>query len=169
MANTPRFVARPSIPKLLLLTVGALIFVVGGLWFVGLFGSPPQPGSEWIGWASIVFFGLTAFGLIGRLLDRDDQIVVDERGLYWKRWCEQTIPWTEIRNVREAQVRRSRFLCIDLEHPELVRSSTLAGRIAGANRGLGFGDMGISTAGTDKSFDELKRAVFSCWHPPRAG
>ena len=167
IASQPRFVARPSVPRLLLLTTGALVLVVGAMWLAGVFGSPPEPGSEWVGWSCIAFFGLATLALIGRLFDRNDQIIIDSRGLYWRQWSEQTIPWTEVRNVREAQVRRSRFLCVDLVHPEWFPSSKVAGRLAGVNRKLGFGDLGISTSGTDKSFDELKQAVFSHWQPPR--
>jgi hypothetical protein len=150
---------------LLLLLAGSAVFVVGGLWMAGLFG-PSKPGDAWIGWVCVLFFGLATVVIGGRLFDRRDQIVIDERGISWARWSEQTIPWSEVRNVREAQVRRNRFLCIDLAHPEWFPSSTFVGRLAGANRRLGFGDITISAMGTDKSFGQLKQAVFSRWQRP---
>src|SRR4051812_21506771 len=114
MAFSTRFVARPSIPRLVLLLAASLVFDALGAWMAGLTGPAPRPGREWIGWASILFFGLGTVAIVLRLFDRDDQIIVDSRGLYWKRRSPDVIPWSEIVDVTEGQVRRQRFLCIFL-------------------------------------------------------
>ena len=111
------FVARPSPFRTGLLLLGALGFVALGLFFVGAFGPVPRPGSEWVGWLSILFFGFCFAAGLPRLFDRRDQIVVDGSGILWCQWSEATIPWSAIRAIEEHEVRRQKFLCLHLEDP----------------------------------------------------
>lgn len=152
---TEAFVARPAPWRILLLILGSLVFVLLGVWIAGLFGEEPRAGAAWIGWTSIIFFGACAIVGIQRLLDRQDQIVIGPRGIYWRRWSSQTIPWGAVQAVEERSLNRQRFLCIHLEDPSRFPSKTLVGRLATLNKGMGFGDIAINTLGTDRSFDEL--------------
>ena len=154
-----RFVARPSPWRIVLLLAGAAGFVVLGAWIAGLFGPPPRPGREWIGWAALLFFGLCGAMGVFRLFDRDDQIVVDAGGLYWKQYGAATIPWQDIGRIEARAIKRWRFLCVFLNEPGKFPAAGWAGALQGANRGLGFGDLALSTAGTDRSHAELVAAI----------
>jgi hypothetical protein len=146
-----------------LLLIAAVAFVATGVWLAGLLGPSLQPGREFIGWVGIAFFGAGAAAIIARLFDCDDQIIIDDRGIYWKRWSDHTIPWVEVKDVREARVRSTRFLCLDLKHPDRFPSRKPRRRLAAFNRRLGYGDISLSALGTDKRLDELKSAVLAYW------
>lgn len=167
MSLPTRFVARPSPARLTLLVLGSLAFVVLGAWVAGWLGPAPRPGREWIGWAAMLFFGLGAIVGVRRLFDQDDQIVVDGSGLYWKQWSEQTIPWSEVTDIREREIRRQRFLCLYLRNPERFPSGSAFSRMIRASNAMAdFGDISLSPIGTDKSFTELKDAILAYWRPP---
>lgn len=153
------FVANAAPSRLLLLVVGAAAFVVLGIWIAGIAGAPPEPGREWIGWLSIVFFGLCAALGLRRVFDSSEQVKISRSGVYFKQWSEQTIPWSEIANVTVWEFKGQKSLILHLTHPERYRSTTLLGKMAGANRALTGGDVAISLVGTDRSFADALAAV----------
>jgi hypothetical protein len=159
LSSDDRFTARPAPGRIFLLLLGSIGFVVLGLWMVGAFGEMPNPSRAWAGWLCIPFFGACAVGLGYKLFDRHDQIVVDQRGIYWRRWSPQTIAWDAIAAIEPRRVQRQDFLCLHLVDPSRFPSTTLLGRLAGMNRGMGFGDIAINTVGTDKKLAELEEAV----------
>ncbi len=54
---------------------------------------------------------------------------------------------------------RTPFLCLRLVDRDAYPSTRLLGKFAGLNRAWGFGDISVTTAGTDRSFAELLEAV----------
>jgi hypothetical protein len=154
-----RFVARNSPSRLALMVLGAAAFVALGLWLAGLFGPPPKPGREWLGWLASVFFGFA--GIVGarRLFDRSDQLVIDRNGIFWRHWSETTIPWSAIESFSRHSIRRQQFLSLHLKSPAMFPRSGAGGWVGNLNRGLGFGDIALTVAGTDRSFDELVEAI----------
>ena len=161
-----RFVARNSPRRNALLLAGALLFVAGGLWLAGLFGPPPKPGQEWIGWACAVFFGMCGVAFAPRLFDRDDRIVVDRNGIRWRQWSEATIPWSAIRSWSRRSVRGQQFICLVLKDPSQFPGSSRASWFGGINKAIGFGDIALNVVGTDRTFDELEAALRR-YAPPR--
>ena len=153
------FVARSSPWRLLLLVAGALAFVALGVWIAGIAGPPPKPGREWIGWASIIFFGFC--GIIGfrRVFDSSEQVKISSFGIYCKQWSEQTIPWSEITDISVWEFKRQKSLILQLAHPERYPSTTLLGKMAAVNRALTGGDVAISLTGMDRSFADALGAV----------
>jgi hypothetical protein len=141
---------------------------VAGAWVAGLFGPAPRPGREWAGWLAMVFFGLCAVIAVRRMFDRSDQMVIDRNGILWRRWSDATIPWTAVRGWSVAQVRSQRFICLFLKDPSQFPRAGAGALVGGLNRGLGFGDVTLTAAGTDRSFDELLAAV-ECWAPEQRG
>lgn len=155
----PTFVARPAFWHLLLMLCGSLAFVVGGIWIAGFLGDVPKPGKEWAGWLSIIFFGLCALAIFFRLFDRDDQIRISSIGIYWKQWSRDTIPWSEIVDISVWKFKNQKTILLHLQNPKRFPSTTLLGKLAGANRALTGGDIAINLSGTDKSFDEAMVAI----------
>jgi hypothetical protein len=139
-----------------------MAFVVFGLWIVGFVGSATKP-IKWLGLAQVALFGICGIKVFWDLLDRNEVIVVDSSGIYWRFWSDQTIPWAEVREVRETDTRGSQLLGLWLEHPETYRSTGLLGHFPWMSKRLGFGDISLDNAGTNKSFDQLKKAVLAGW------
>lgn len=162
-----RFVARYSPGRLILLLLGAVAFVVLGAWVAGLLGPAPRPGREWVGWASMLFFGLCGLVVAPRFFDDEDQIVIDRNGVLWRQWSVATIPWGAVRGWQVREVRNQRFVCLFLKDASQFPRARAGGLLAGLNRGLGFGDVALTAAGTDRKFDELLAAV-ERWAPMQA-
>ena len=159
-----RFVARNSRTRLVLMLVGSLLFVGIGLWMVGAFGEPPQgsgraAGKNWVGWIAIPFFGAIALAIVGRLRDGREQLVVDERGIVWRPWSADVIPWSEIERIVERHVARQVMFGVHLRDPSRCPPTRWTGRIAARQRGFGMGDMSLTLSGTDRSNDELRDAL----------
>lgn len=151
------FEANGSRWRVILLLAGALAFVALGI--VVLTIKPTDIARTIAGVAAIAVFG--AFFLIGlpRLGTQDAEIRVDQRGIMWKRWSGDTIPWSAIERVTVGQISNQRFACLFLRDPGAYRSTTVAGKFAGTNKAMGFGDIALSVTGTDRSFDELMAAI----------
>ena len=155
------FVARSSPWRILLLVAGGIAFVALGVWIAGIAGTPPKPGREWVGWASIVFFGLCSVFGVRRLFDSSEQLRISGSGIYYKPWAEQVIPWSEITDISVWEFKRQKSLILHLAHPERYPSTTLLGKMARANRMLTGGDVAVSLTGMDRSFAEALAAVES--------
>ena len=74
------FVAYNSRWRICLRFLGAIGFVAGGMWMVGAFGEVPSSprysggSAVFIGWLSIVFFGLCAVGIAKKFFDDRAQL-----------------------------------------------------------------------------------------------
>lgn len=154
-----RFVARNSPGRLFLLLLASLAFVLLGLWVAGVFGPPPKPGREWLGWLCALFFGLAPFRLVPRLSDRSDQMVIDRNGIFWRQWSEMTIPWSAVRSVSQRSVKGQHFVCVHLKDASMFPRAGAGAWLAGFNRRLNFGDVALTVTGTDRSFAELAAAI----------
>ena len=135
--------------------------------------APPAPQSSGDGFW-VTFFWLGTFGfaccaliLAGRLFDSRDQIVVDHRGILWRRRSDDPIPWQAISGIEVKSTQSIPFLCLWLRDPEAYRASGPAGWSDRLNRLMGFGDVSLTTIGLDRSFDELVDAVSR--HQPEIG
>jgi hypothetical protein len=155
------FEANLSRVRIALMLAGSIGFVVAGLWLVGAFGSPPSTTFKAVaaGWAGIVFFGACAIVFVRRLFQAGVEIRIDANGIYWRRWSDQTIPWNAIARISTGEIRRQRFVCLFLIDPRAFPAQGLAGKLAGASRAMGFGDIALSATGTDASFDALMASI----------
>ncbi|MES2059276.1 MAG: STM3941 family protein [Pseudomonadota bacterium] len=152
------FVAHVSRWRAALLVFGALVFVAGGVFVVQTKGLN-DPRALVTGWLGALFFGACA--LVGaRQLFRSGPVMeIDARGILWRRWSDERIPWSAIARAEAMSLRRQRFLALWLQDPEQYRSTHLLGRVAGVNKSMGFGDIALSVSGTDRSFADLVAAI----------
>jgi len=158
-----RLAARVSKGKTIGLVLIAAVFVAIGIWMV----TDPQPSRRigdvalvWsVGWLSIVFFG--ACGAIGaRQLFRTRSVLeIDAQGILWRRWSDQIIPWSAVVRAELRSVYGQNFLCLWLDAPARYPSRSTLGKLSALNKGMGFGDIALSTQGTDQSFDRLVEVV----------
>ncbi|MCW3837147.1 STM3941 family protein [Sphingomonas canadensis] len=161
------FEAGVSRGRVVLLLAGALLFVAAGIWFV----YDPEaisagsrflrdPGLvELLGWGAIAFFGLCAAVAVRQLFRTGVVMRIAPEGLYWRRWSEETIPWSAFDSAAYATIRSQRMLTLWLRDPDAYPSSTLLGRLAGANKALGFGDVTLTAQGLSQGFDAMAGAV----------
>lgn len=165
-----RFEARASIGGTALLVLGSLAFVVAGLCFVispdalaGPDGPPWMRGMPGlviaIGAAAVLFFGLTAMVGLRQFLRRGAVVTIDAAGIRWRRWSDATIPWDAISQVAVTEMMNQRFLSLWLADPAAWPSTSLSGRLAAANRGMGYGDITIAPAGLDRGAEAMWAAV----------
>jgi hypothetical protein len=159
------FVAYPSKWRLALLLLATIVFVVIGLWMIGLFGPPPDTGrldpafGTFFGWASVLFFGLCFF-VIGRMMtDTDAHVRINQRGIYWKRWSTDTIPWSEVTDVSVWEMQRQKSILLTLRDRDRYPSTTFMGKYAGFSRLLTGGDIAVTLSGTDGRFDDAMAAI----------
>ena len=159
------FVAYPSRPRIVLITLGAIAFVAGGLWMGGAFG--PAPSSSRyppelvfaIGWLSVVFFGLCAVLWVRRLFDGKEQLQIGPAGIRVAHWSDQTIPWSEIVEVTTWSYRRQKAIVLRLRDRTRFPGRGLAAKFSGLNRNLTGGDITISLTGTNRRFEDALAAI----------
>jgi hypothetical protein len=110
-----RVVFYPSRPKQILMTVGAVVFVLLGVWLVTL-------GEVFVvvaGVASILFFGMCGVLLARMLLDPRPALVLDRDGLHDRAsaLAAGLIRWPEISRAATFTYRGQRMLGIDVHDP----------------------------------------------------
>lgn len=152
------FVARVSVWRTgLLVAAGAGFVALGGQ----MVAASPDPLSlpSVFGLASILFFGACTIVGLRQLLRRGPVMTIDAEGIRWVRWSGRTVPWSAIRTARVIQVQRQHIVALDLHDPAAWPVAGVLGRVAGANRALGWGDVALTTAGLDRSFAELCAAI----------
>ncbi|MBB3952959.1 STM3941 family protein [Aureimonas jatrophae] len=159
------FVAYPSRWKTALLAVASFGFVLIGLAMVGAFGQ--MPGSERddplyltiVGWSGVLLFGLFGSVWVARLFGNTEHLRIGPKGVRYPEWCDQTIPWVEIDDVRPFSARGNMFLILHLRDRGRFPGRFPASLFAGLNRMITRGDVSISLTGTNRSFDEALSAV----------
>lgn len=109
----PAFTVYPSKGKLVLLTAGSLVFVVGGS-FIIRDASVPLILRVVGGYAGIVFFGMClAYGLY-RLMRPVPMLVISQQGLFENASAVGAgwLKWSEIKDVKIYRFMSQRFLGI---------------------------------------------------------
>ena len=106
--------------------VGALVFVVIGLWFV--IAPPTIKNSYWgnptriaiAGYASIVFFGLCAIFFIRKLPDTKPGLIIDSIGLFDNSGALSAgqILWEDIENISVLEMHKQKFLMLEVKNPQ---------------------------------------------------
>lgn len=159
------FVARNSRWRLTLLFLGAVGFVAIGLWMGGAFGAPPGSARYpdavvfAVGWLGVMFFGLCAIAALGRLFGPSEQLKIDRSGVRYKGWSGELIPWSEIVDVTTWSGKGQKAMILHLRDRARFPGRGLSAMLARANRMFTGGDIFISLAGTDRSFDEAMSAI----------
>jgi hypothetical protein len=159
------FVASSSRWRIALLLLAAASFIMGGAWMGGVLGTPPtssrypEPVIASVGWLSIIVFGL--FGVLGvkRLIVAGEELRVGSSGIRWRRWSEQTIPWTEVTDVTTWSLSGQNVIVLHLRDGAKFPGKGLLAASAGVNRKMTGGDISISVTGTDRRFAEALAAI----------
>ena len=137
-----RLVVYPSRVKLVLLALGALVFIVAGLWLGGVFGDLDLPLglvviTTYIG---VPFFGLCLVYILYRLVVRKPSLVVSEEGIVDNASATGAGPigWDEVAEIQPTNVSGKPMLGI-VPHDEeqiLARQNLIKRSIMSINRNM---------------------------------
>jgi hypothetical protein len=126
MTTEQRIEIPLSKSKLILMLIGALVFVAIGFWFII---APPQiDNSYWgnptkitiAGYASIIFFGLCAVVLIRKLPDTKPGLIIDSTGLTDNSsgLSAGHILWIDIENISVLEIHKQKLLMLEVKNPQ---------------------------------------------------
>lgn len=157
--TSPPFVACVSKGRTALLLLGTIAIVGVGIWFVisSTDFAPHQDPTfvATLGWAAIFFSGSCGAAIFTTLFRTAPVIEIDGHGFRWRDSSVAPIPWSAVKRMEIMRVPGTRFVTIWLRDPDLYIRRGLLG---GFGR-TGFGDIALSTAGTDRSFGDLLVAM----------
>src|SRR5665647_1362036 len=108
MKGTERIEIQLSKSKLTLLSLGSIIFVGLGVWFVT---NPPKESIPFfsnptvlfiVGLASILFFGLVGFFIFKKLFDNSPGLIISAEGVFDNSSGVSAgfVPWTDIVEIK---------------------------------------------------------------------
>ncbi|WP_159999772.1 hypothetical protein [Roseomonas sp. 18066] len=161
----PGFVARPARRQALVVLAILMPILVFGA--IGLPLHPEAPAvMRGIGLLILLPLAAWAVQCLRALLDQRPLIALDAEGLLWRRWSGQRIPWSAFGPWQERGIGFGPMLCFWLARPADHPPGMLQGLLRPANRWLGFGDIALSAAGTDRRFEELAAALRRFAPPP---
>ena len=106
--------------------------------------------------APVLVFLATRFKL---LFATAPSIEISERGLLWRGWSEQLIPWSAVARWKTRSYFGHQQATFWLHDPSRYHSTTVNGLINPANRWLGFGDITFNAGGTNRDFADLAEAL----------
>ena len=159
------FVAYPSRRRIVAWMFGCAVFVGLGAWFAGLVDALPAPdrySAAWtatVGWACMVLFGLFWALWVLSLFDSRERVRIGPNGVRTAQWSNDTIPWSEIAHVSVWSSYGQDSIILHLRDRSRFPPRGMPALLAGANRGLTGGDVGISLTATNRSFEEAMEAI----------
>ncbi len=169
---TDTFTAVETPTRLHRLTVVA---VVGGVWLMtaqawGLFaplGFPPIAGTDDVGRVLGIAMAVAITVIAWRLAPRSGalRVRIDRDGIDWRGPGRRHVRWSAIERIGEQSLRGMVKVAGDMagtrEGPMSVwlKPEARRGLTAAGNRRLGYGDINLTTLGTDRSRSELRDAL----------
>jgi len=82
----------------------------------------------------LVFFGLCTFLWIKWLFDIQSEIIIDARGIQYRRWSDQPILWADIAELFEFSIQKQRMIGLNLHDPAEYPGGGLMGNLASAKK-----------------------------------
>ncbi|MCK0114656.1 STM3941 family protein [Gelidibacter sp. F63206] len=114
--------------KIILLSLGALIFVLLGFWLaidpenfkVSVFRYRSTELIRVVGIISIVFFGVCSFFIFKKVFDKKFGLIIDKNGITDNSNATSIglVKWTDIIGIRVLEVVNQKFVMIDVSNPE---------------------------------------------------
>ncbi len=143
--------------RIILLLLGALMFVALGVWFLtmdpesakDLFDTSTMLEVYLISLATIGFFG--ACGVIGfkKLLDKSPGIILNAEGI-WNNsggLSADFVKWSDVSGIEEYQIEKQNFIAVHVKSPneQEKNDSTLKKAVNRANKSLSGTSINISS------------------------
>ena len=159
------FVARQVPRKLATLAFWSFAFVGCGLWMVGAFGEVPESRRypsvivAAAGWFGLLFFGLCGLAFIRDIFGPRAQLRIDRNGVRWQPFSIETIPWSDILEVKQWRVKNEGGIELMLKSDARYRKPGFLDHIPMVRRKFGAGNVSIHLSGYDRSFEEAMAAI----------
>jgi hypothetical protein len=112
--------------------------------------------TEAVGWIGVVFFGLGTVPILSWLFRSGPTVVIDDTGVFDRRWGVGRIAWEDIASVSITQVRRQRFISLWLRNQNeyLGRISTMGASLSRMSEKIGFSPFSMNFSGLTPGLDE---------------
>ncbi len=109
--------------KILIGIGGSILFIALGIYMITMINKQIWYDSSFVkivGFASILFFGLTGIYLTKKMFDKTMGLIVDDNGIYDNSSASSVgfIKWADISAIKTEQVSSSKFLLIYTSNPE---------------------------------------------------
>lgn len=101
-------------------------------------GDPAETGGPWTGGLLLAFACLVLANVYRTSRNREDRLIIDDRGVWYYEWRHPPVPWSQIADVFQRGGRVQSHLAIQLRDadafaatfPEVERRRATAGRLA---------------------------------------
>jgi hypothetical protein len=169
MTTVPELRATYAKSKLVGMAAGSFLFVLIGVGMAsGVIHDDRKDATfiEFIGYASIVFFGAVGVVWCRRLFRGDGSVViVSPQGLYDERIASAIIPWAAIRQISVASTKGQRFIVLDVAPDVEARLplTWITKWSRGANRGMGVDGLCVVATGLTVTHAQLLEAIGRAW------
>jgi hypothetical protein len=161
-----RIVIPSSKVKLVLLTIGAFLFVGGGFWLFDVADTPSRYAPLYVKGISVLtigFFGLCGlYGLV-KLFDASPGLVLDREGIIDNSSgvAAGRVAWREIRDIQILSISGQRFLAFVVHDPQkyLDRGNILSRVLVKLNYKIYGTPIFISANSLKVNFEDLEQQV----------
>lgn len=176
MANSEQTIIALSKTKLTKLFIGAVAFVAAGFLFTLkplLFTKSDDPYVVvWIGYATIIFFGLCAVYLGMKLFDKKPGLILDEEGITDNSGgaaSRQKILWRDVKEISIQQVMSEKFIMLKMKNPDFYyknEKNPIKKRMMELNYRLYGTPVSISANGLKIGVEELYEKIQAYYNNP---
>lgn len=131
-----------------------------GIW-ASLFADSQITGGPLLGFVNLGLAGGIAFHIWRLSRDKRPRLVIDQRGIWFRDWKLDPVPWSQIESTLQKGGRLQAFLCLKLRDPEGLFSSLPAEQRgkALANRLIRPPLLMIPAHSVDANFGEIRAAI----------
>ena len=117
-----------------------------------------------IGFVAIVFFGMSGFYGIKKLLDKKVGLIIDSSGITDNSNASSIglIEWNDILDIRTEQIMSTKFLLIDIENPEKYIGKAKSGmkaKLMRSNMKMYGTPLSITSNTLKYNFGELQKLI----------
>lgn len=153
--------------KIVLILLGACVFVAAGVWMFSLDDASIQSGRRFndplyvhgLGLASIVFFGGCGLFALTKLFDKKPALVLTNSGFVDNSSSAAAgfIPWSEVVGTEIFEIQQQKMLVITVKNPEeyIARGNSLKRALNKANHKMVGSPISISSNALAINFSEL--------------
>lgn len=165
--------------KIILLLIGAAVFVALGIWFVmepDKFSRGPLRNPTVVtivGIAAIIFFGFCALYAVRKLPDNKPGLIIDEFGLTDNSSAVSAghILWTDINDLSVMTIQKQQFILLHVKNPQDYidrQTRNFKRRMMQLNFKMYGSPLMLNTNGLKITFDELHQLIVQRVGPGRA-
>jgi hypothetical protein len=158
--------------KIVLLLLGALIFVIFGIWLaidpenfkVSIFRFRSAELIRIIGIIGIAFFGVCSFFIFKKMFDKKYGLIIDKNGITDNSNATSIglVKWKDITGIRVLEVVNQKFVMIDVSNPEHyigLKKSGIGKMAMKANYNKYGSPISITANSLKTDFNEVRKII----------